>query len=155
MLGGTNGVSGVIPALPVVNTDYTYQNSTTIPSNWNMYEIEVIAYVFEKELGKTNSLNAVLVNLLSTGIHNASKEFNSVHIYPNPVSDYLILQNGQAGVENYVLKIYDIVGKIVLAKSLTSIQNQKVNVSALKTGIYFMHLTNSDNETHQFKMIKK
>ncbi|MBL4734634.1 MAG: Omp28-related outer membrane protein [Flavobacteriales bacterium] len=155
MLGGSIGISGIIPALPVVNTDYFYQNISTIPSAWNINEIEVVAYVFEKNLNKTNTLNAASVELFPTGIDDALTASNSVHIYPNPVTDHLNLHSDRPIYNTYELKIYDIAGKLVLAGESVNFQNQKVNVSALKGGIYFVHLANSDKETYKFKMIKK
>jgi len=154
MVGGTAGIAGVIPALPVINTDYSYQDTITIPSAWDIMQIEVIAYVFDKENLSTNSLNAAS-KVLFVGIHDVPEDFNSLRLYPNPVSNYLVLQSDEKRVKNYQLKIYDITGKLVLTNTLADIQNQRVNVETLASGVFFLHLIDSAGDVHQFKMIKQ
>jgi hypothetical protein len=65
-------------------------------------------------------------------------------IFPNPVSSgYVSLKTSISGIKN--VELFDLNGKIVLK---TSINTNKLNVSAINPGVYFIKLSvNGVNET--------
>ena len=65
-------------------------------------------------------------------------------IFPNPVSSgYVTLKTSISGIKN--VELFDLNGKIVLK---TSINTNKLNVSAINPGVYFIKLSvNGVNET--------
>lgn len=71
-------------------------------------------------------------------------------IYPNPVSDKLIIEN--SGFET--IKIYDLKGSLLISKNI-DFQNQmnKLDVSGLSPGIYFLNLSNH-KQTISRKFVK-
>ncbi|MBV1922985.1 MAG: VCBS repeat-containing protein [Flavobacteriaceae bacterium] len=78
-------------------------------------------------------------------------ESNSANfsVYPNPADNELIVRyNSDQQFEN--LTIYDVNGRTILEKSDFGLQHTTLNVSALKTGIYFISI---DNQSMKF--IKK
>ncbi len=58
-----------------------------------------------------------------------------IKIIPNPASDYLQIP----GINNASISIYDYYGRIVLRIQNVS-ENQKVNISSLKQGFYFIKI---------------
>ncbi|MEI6696669.1 MAG: T9SS type A sorting domain-containing protein [Bacteroidota bacterium] len=76
----------------------------------------------------------------SLGIAEANSNL-SVEIYPNPVQDVLIINTN---LQSYHLKIMDALGKLVIGKTLHTYEN-KIDVSNLKTGLYFVQLTDASN----------
>ncbi len=72
-----------------------------------------------------------------------------VKIYPNPVSD--ILSIDLAKTDNCELYLYDITGKLLLQKSVSSYPAQ-INVSGLKPGVYLLSII--DRKNHKYKNIK-
>ncbi len=64
-----------------------------------------------------------------------NEQFNNVEIYPNPAKDFITIKN----IAETDIKIYDICGKLVIYNYLDQ-TNQKIDVSSLKTGIYFVTL---------------
>ncbi len=70
------------------------------------------------------------------------------NIYPNPVKDYITIQNYSYKYNN--IKIFNIFGELI--KTLNS-NHKKINVSFLNSGIYFLQL-NSDFKKTTFKFIK-
>lgn len=71
-------------------------------------------------------------------------EHNSVElcVYPNPVSEYLSLNN--LGNHKYItFKLFDIHGSLVLAKKINP--NQKINLKHIKKGMYIYTLTMEGN----------
>lgn len=74
---------------------------------------------------------------------------NNLIIYPNPVSDFLTLEN----TDGSLLTIYDNMGRLVLKKELKQMGTEKLNVSFLKRGIYYLRISN-DNQTYKSEFIK-
>ncbi len=62
---------------------------------------------------------------------------NNINIYPNPTSDYLSIE----GINPQKLSIYDISGKEV---SELLIDNETIDISELKKGVYFLKFSMND-----------
>lgn len=79
----------------------------------------------------------------------STENFESVkiNIYPNPVKDFLNIQNSQ----KYDFEIYNMLGKLVLKGD--NIENQ-INVNTLTKGIYILKLINDEKIFNQ-KFIKE
>lgn len=71
-------------------------------------------------------------------------------LYPNPVTNVL---NIDAKEEISEIKVYNMAGQQVLSKEARS-KNPKVDMSALKAGVYVVEVT-SDSNTTTHKVIKK
>ncbi|HEC42442.1 MAG TPA: T9SS type A sorting domain-containing protein [Bacteroides sp.] len=81
-----------------------------------------------------------------TGIHNA--EFTDLRIYPNPVSDMLFVS-----ADNLVgIKIIDLSGRVLIQKETES---NRINVSALQNGIYFIQIVKNDNSVGTGRFVKR
>jgi len=78
----------------------------------------------------------------STGI--ASYQNIKIKVYPNPVSDNIIIENPLLSALNFDL--YDALGRKIVSSEIKNIQNS-INVSFLSDGIYYYTITdtNSDN----------
>lgn len=63
----------------------------------------------------------------------------NVVIYPNPAKTVLNIENA----ENSMIEIYDLLGRVVLAKNNISL-NEKLNVSKLTSGTYLIKITNQN-----------
>jgi len=59
-----------------------------------------------------------------------------VNIYPNPTTDFINIENLSASL----IKLYNIIGKEIL--SVNSIDCEKIDVSKLNSGIYFIKIEN-------------
>jgi hypothetical protein len=70
--------------------------------------------------------------------------------YPNPASSMVTITS--EGIDAYQLNVTDLTGKVVLAKSLTGIENS-VDVSSLSNGAYFFTIS-SDSRKETIKIIK-
>lgn len=75
-------------------------------------------------------------------------------IYPNPAKDYIsITQEITSQSESIVFELYDLAGKILLQKTL--IQENKVNISFLSSGLYIYKLTDKSGKLlNQGKVFK-
>ena len=72
---------------------------------------------------------------------------DSFTIYPNPADNFVILQNAKVGDK---LDLFDVVGKKVKSFNVES-ESQQLNISELKTGLYFAR----SNQVEAIKIIKK
>lgn len=86
-----------------------------------------------------------LAQYTSNYINNLSLNFNTksenISIFPNPVSNEL---NIKTDLElDYKYKIYDSTGRLILTDRLN---NKKINVEKLNSGIYFLEVNNNRNK---------
>ena len=74
---------------------------------------------------------------------------NTVSVYPNPTKNVLNI-SGIDNLQSY--RIFNLLGKEILAK--TEIQNNSIDVSNLKKGVYFITIKD-ENNTYTKKFIKR
>ncbi len=125
-------------------------NSVTV-TNLNRgatYIVHVCEYTGSQgseEYNISTAENNPAVKSILTLINSLTGKGNFI-IYPNPVSEILIVENPNYKIIHYV--IYDINGRARLSGSL---ENGNINVSKLKSGLYILEI----NGTQKFKLIKQ
>lgn len=90
-----------------------------------------------------------------TGSTIANENLNA-RIYPNPATTTLTIEWNNSNETNHAYQIFDVNGRIV---QMAAIKNEnsnrlEINVSNLKTGVYFINIT-SGNRKQQLKFVKK
>jgi hypothetical protein len=65
-------------------------------------------------------------------------------VYPNPVQDFLTVELSD-GMEIGNITLYDIQGRLVETFPETSLQTIRLDIRNIPAGIYFLHVTDSDN----------
>jgi hypothetical protein len=122
-----------------LNYTLTFDGSQGAPSAIGTYE--VVATIVETNYeGMTNGTFVI------TGIPLAIGKDWQLKVYPNPASDYFIVDSP----DTLMVFVFDTAGKLLL-KSDTE---QPVNISSLPSGIYFMTLQDVDGHTKHFKIVK-
>ncbi|MFA9214091.1 MAG: T9SS type A sorting domain-containing protein [Candidatus Methylacidiphilales bacterium] len=77
---------------------------------------------------------------------------NNVKLYPNPTNDYTVLAfNNNAASHN--VAILDLAGKVVRTYNNYELSTLKIERNELKAGIYFVNITNSNNQTATVKLM--
>ncbi len=73
--------------------------------------------------------------------------------YPNPTTDYLTLKVGDANIVNLSYQLYDITGKLLEDKKISSAE---INISILNfpNAAYFLKVYSNSQEIKSFKIIK-
>jgi len=85
----------------------------------------------------------------NTGIESIHSQ--NVSIYPNPVKNELIIENGDLNMRNEKMQIIDFTGKTVINSQFPPYNSQlKINVSDLPSGTYVLKIGN-----YTSKIIKK
>ncbi|KFC21394.1 T9SS type A sorting domain-containing protein [Epilithonimonas lactis] len=82
-------------------------------------------------------------------VNDPSKRVAVVKIFPNPVQDFVNIESDK----NFIAyEIVDESGKLIVNKDM---KGSKIDISNLKTGVYFIKLKSLNNETNIVKFIKK
>ena len=81
-----------------------------------------------------------------------SESSKLIQVYPNPAEDYVIIENRKNMFQSNVI-VHDIEGKEVLNQPLQ--MDNKLDLSGLKTGVYFIELISKDNNERIVKKIVK
>lgn len=93
--------------------------------------------------------NAKTITPVGTGIQDANA--NTYAIYPNPSNGVVYIQSTQE-FKNATVNVTDITGRIVYSTALTSGTVNKVDISALQNGLYYITVK-ADNATHTEKVM--
>ncbi|MEH6535195.1 MAG: T9SS type A sorting domain-containing protein [Psychroserpens sp.] len=132
-------------------------NSSTIPSTVNVYLDDTVA-------GTTTLLNTMdyiltpTINLSGTGrfflrfmdnsLSTQENSLNDLDIYVSKASKELVI-SGQL-LNNTLLKLYDIQGRLVMSTKLDTTQlENRIDISNVNTGIYIAKLHNNTQEFSQ------
>lgn len=81
-----------------------------------------------------------------------TNDFSRLKVYPNPVTDMLMISN-QDGIVS--VEIVNVLGKNTGRYSLKAERNASINVSELKSGVYFLNITDVNGNIHSKRIIKK
>ncbi|MDX2415325.1 MAG: T9SS type A sorting domain-containing protein [Bacteroidales bacterium] len=88
--------------------------------------------------------------LVSTGIGEMQYEYSAVNIWPNPASGIINIDIDAADLNKSSIEIYDIQGR----KVMEAFGTQRINISDLREGMYFLILFRDDTSRSQGKFIK-
>ena len=87
-----------------------------------------------------------------SGINELSYGNQSISIYPNPVTDELLL-NSQSNLPLQYFRLYDLTGRLVYEQ--LEFNEKAVNISQLKPAIYFYQILDSRNNFYNGKLLKQ
>jgi hypothetical protein len=76
-----------------------------------------------------------------------------VSVFPNPAKLFVILKVDDEKIEKFRYQLYDIDGKLLIAKNVTESETS-IDISMLKSSVYFLKIINSNREEKTFKIIK-
>ena len=95
--------------------------------------------------------NAMLSSCYSTLSVEKNKNLNTFTLYPNPVRGELLVE--QNNLSSYTLSIYNLSGKLVYKYYNLSESVEKLNISNVKPGLYFV-VINQNNFLITDKFLK-
>lgn len=137
--GPTVGVISNILANPNRYTGVVLQNQAATPTAVTLTNANTIPQLTGVPASGTIYRFNSTVNGVSDALENAG-----VSVYPNPATDILTIEGLTAKQGTATLKIYDLLGKVIVSQELAISKNMPVNVSALAKGTYFLELTTAE-----------
>ncbi|WP_353169161.1 T9SS type A sorting domain-containing protein [Flavobacterium sp.] len=78
----------------------------------------------------------------------------NIQAYPNPTTNFLTLNVGKAELSTFNFELYDISGKLIESKKITS-TTETIRMENLPIAIYFLKISDSNKVIKTFKIIKK
>jgi hypothetical protein len=75
-------------------------------------------------------------------------KFTTINVYPNPSNGYFTIENDE---EMLQVQIFDLLGKCVYTKN--DLQEKQMQINGLETGVYFVHVTKTDNTVAVSKIV--
>ena len=113
------------------------------------YKISAVSGTLSSDFSETITISTPLDPTLILSTENIVKP--TVSVYPNPAIEYIILDNQNSSIVEAT--IHDLNGRIIGQFKIHS-QNEKLNISNLKSGIYVMKISSFDTEK-LVKIIKR
>jgi photosystem II stability/assembly factor-like uncharacterized protein len=117
------------------------------------------------EIGSSNKMvvaggsnGLICIRSLDDLIVNNQNEYSNskdVLIFPNPAKSYLTIQNKKSQAIQYLLTLRDINGREVLSKKVAFNKVYDLDLNNIKGGIYFLTLTNTENQVVKKIVIQK
>ena len=133
------GIALLLQALPEANNEEIKQYVRMSASQFNMPDFLLGFGIPNLELA------------LEIGLSLSEEEFVSFKVFPNPVINSLNIQI-PTSTEPTNLKIYNVLGKLILEKDITRSET-KLDLSSMASGIYMMSFE-SNKGSKTFKLIK-
>jgi len=113
-------------------------------------------YIFTgyQEVSHEGPYDVYLVKTDANGIVGLKEEIiniNNFNIYPNPATSKITIYIPQQFGQTKTLEVYDCIGQLQLVQTD---RFTEIDISNLTNGLYFLVLTNTDNERQTMKIIK-
>ncbi|EDP71618.1 hypothetical protein FBALC1_04002 [Flavobacteriales bacterium ALC-1] len=117
-------------------------------------------YINSSATLNNNNLNPqyvrLLTNVLSTlSLNDYEAATNELKIYPNPVKDTFMIESNFANTNDLSIKIWDMNGKNIEFNATSEASKLKVDVSKLKSGMYFYCIKAKTRKIKIGKLIKE
>lgn len=104
------------------------------------------------ELYISDISNGTIYKIVDTSLSNESFEKKLFTIYPNPAKDILFIDKSEGNYPSKI-EIIDVNGQLVLQQETVKINQNKIDISKLAKGLYFVTIKNDSNENSQYKLV--
>lgn len=145
ILPSFDGAESSIPVDGINGETYTFSTVYTVPQNFDINQMSVALLAIDAETGLI--LNAYETHAqLMTDVTEVVNQ-NLANVYPNPASDFTMIDINLEEAKNVTLSVTDIMGRTISTQNLGTIKNQQVkyDVSALENGMYTFTIS-AENE---------
>lgn len=120
--------------------------STTFSGNFVSFGEDINGELYISDLGGT------IYKIVDTSLNSESFEKNLFTIYPNPANNILFIDKSQGNYPTEI-EIYNVNGKLVLHQKTEKVNQNRIDISQLTKGFYFVMIKNDDNENSQYKLV--
>jgi hypothetical protein len=136
------------------NTGLSYANA-----EWNMQRVTVSGSYLIGGVKSLSGVGAKVMRLplssigISAGINELSTNGYDANVYPNPTSGIFTIDLNEAQMENCFVKIYDVMGREVMAGELSNGKVQ-LNLENQSKGLYTYIISNKNEIVSRGKLIR-
>jgi hypothetical protein len=112
-----------------------------------------IHYQYYLKYYKKGTVSCGTPDLTTVGIDDPLKEVSDFFIYPNPVESKFTLQSASQQ-DNFQCILHNLFGQVIMTMELSG-ETNKINISHLKKGLYFLTIkTRTGKKTSTIKLTK-
>lgn len=122
LLGGYAGQAGSVPATITDGQTASFSFNYTVPSTQKRGEMHAVSMLIDQATGEI--VNAESIALTSAGLDQIAETIN-MEIYPNPATE-AVKVSFEANGGDYEVTIYNMQGKIISTRNLTSLSGAQV-----------------------------
>jgi len=91
------------------------------------------------------------LNSIATSVTTISSD-DIIKVYPNPVSNTIFIEPGKSPIEQE-FSLYDLTGKLLIAKKTNGNSINQIDVSSIDVGVYFLKISDTGNTETQTRKI--
>lgn len=95
--------------------------------------------------------NSTIYKIVDTSLSSSNFEKTGYSIFPNPAKEEIIIKNSN-NFSNLKVTIFDVSGKVLLSQSIENERN-KIETSALSSGIYLVKLEDKSGDFYSHKLV--
>jgi len=136
----------------VISTSGDYYKNTSASLSWTLGECvtETLVTVNTKLTQGFQQTSYII-----TAFDDAAANNMKICIYPNPTTNFINIEfEDQLSNKEYTLKLFDLMGNLLLIQSINSDETQ-LEMSPYTNGVYFLTIIdNSSNTVQNFKIQK-
>lgn len=130
-------------AIPIGSKADTSFGAYYVPNG--VYGNAYFRYVWFRNHNENDTVQLIVAYNNPAGI-NDKFNANSISIYPTPTKDYLNINLKDFSNKSFSYSIYNLLGSETGLKGRVSKQNNQINTSKLKKGVYFVKIEISQGE---------
>ncbi|MGO3238735.1 MAG: T9SS type A sorting domain-containing protein, partial [Psychroflexus halocasei] len=130
----TDGSNSTILRTQFQNADFIGE---VIPSTQLNNVVGIVS-----EFGGDGQLFPRSLDDFNATLGNTSFDATEFSVYPNPTQGTYVNIN-TSNSDDFTVEVYDILGKAVISQEMNS--NESLNISALKSGVYLVKITQESN----------
>lgn len=136
----------------VIATSGGYNVNGNISLSWTLGE--TIIPTLHSQDGSLVLSHGFQQKLLVTAIEETFSELIKIKVFPNPASDVISIQFESPVVDEIIVDILDIQGKLLKTEKIDAASREKqINLQDLPGGIYYFRLSNEKNR-NVYKVVK-
>lgn len=151
-------IIGVLTSIPIYSQNNSIITSGGDISNSNGSINYSIGQIFINTNSNSNNYiiegNQQPYEIYSLSNSNLDNPNLTIKIFPNPTNDYIFLSYSNDNYENTNFQIFDLNGKEIIKKRKLYEKETKIFLEQFQIGTYLLLITNEDNTTSSFKIIK-
>lgn len=130
----------------MIRTDYAIENADPHNPPLNFTG----SYQTESVQGKNTRPIITLQGLTTMGIEDKNITHSNISLYPNPATNEVMIKSGTDIIN---AELYSITGRLM--KKYSKLEDNKLTISDLETGVYMVKLNMEDGSSSIKKLIKK
>lgn len=136
---------------------YTYDwIGTQLPSIGNVDELIAGVYILNITDSLGCGVSSKIIVPLINGLEYKTNTNPEIHLFPNPVGDFLNIELSQTKFKNELyLKVINLQGQVITSKHLNEMNNVKFYVGSVPAGLYILVGTVNGSDYFRLKFIKE